>query len=328
MRARDGARRLIADVGNLRHPLTQPVDARGRVPAEVHPSEREAAQVREVGDAAPRGAERREPAHQVEPGEDRDQPLHLERDREGKQHQLFVGPAHRVREHDAEHRCRRAEQQPVARQHHVEEPAAEPAPEIVPEEAARAPCALQPAAEEPEHVHVHRHVHEAGVHEHVRREGPWLLGEVAHLEPERARHVHRTHDRELQEVDRHVDGDQPLHRRRDPRLVLVVVCGGERHGGPTGTKCINARPERAAGHPCNNTRPGRRFPESDDGSGRSPCPHRRGHSHHQPDVGVDHHGLLEQHRISTVEGRALAVLRRMHNKLRAGAGLVCLLDEP
>src|SRR5689334_6169836 len=37
-----------------------------------------------------------------------------------------------------------------------------------------------------------------------------------HLEAERLLHVLRAHDRQLQEVDRDVDRDQPLHCGRDP----------------------------------------------------------------------------------------------------------------
>src|SRR5262245_33109555 len=56
---------------------------------------------------------------------------------------------------------------------------------------------------------------EPAMHEHIRRDRPPRPPEVMHLEPEGLLHVLRTHYRELQEVDRDVDRDQPLHGGRD-----------------------------------------------------------------------------------------------------------------
>src|SRR6185503_3053358 len=67
--------------------------------------------------------------------------------------------------------------------------------------------------------------------EHVRRDRPPGPPEVVHLEPERLLHIFWAHDRQLQEVDRDVDRDQPLHCRGDPGSLGVVgdLVG---HAGP------------------------------------------------------------------------------------------------
>src|SRR5690349_14651171 len=78
---------------------------------------------------------------------------------------------------------------------------------------------------------------EAAVHEHVRRDRPPRSTEVVHLEPERLLHVFGTHDRQLQEVDRDVDRNQPLHCRRYPGSFGVVgdLVG---HAGPATAAAI------------------------------------------------------------------------------------------
>src|SRR5574338_158453 len=113
----------------------------------------------------------------------------------------------------------------------MREPAAEPAEDVVARELTRAPGPLDSRTEEVERVHVQGEMPEPAVHEHVRDDRPPRTPEVVHLEPQGLLHVLRTHDRQLQEVDRDVNRDQPLHSRCDPRGFGVVgdLVG---HAGP------------------------------------------------------------------------------------------------
>src|SRR5262247_745590 len=72
---------------------------------------------------------------------------------------------------------------------------------------------------------------EPAMSEHVGRNRPPRPPEVMYLEPEGLLHILRTHHRQLQEVDRDVDRDQPLHGGRDPGSLGVVgdLVG---HAGP------------------------------------------------------------------------------------------------
>src|ERR1019366_3627232 len=96
------------------------------------------------------------------------------------------------------------------------EPTAQSAEEIEAQELARAPLPLHARPEEPERVHVQREEPEATVHEHVRADRPPLVAEVLRLEAERELHVARLQDRQLEEIDRDMDRNHPLHRGRKP----------------------------------------------------------------------------------------------------------------
>src|SRR5688500_17394475 len=104
----------------------------------------------------------------------------------------------------------------------MREPAAESAEQVVARELAAAPRPFDARTEQVERVHVQGEVPEPAVHEHVRPDRPPRPTEILHLEAERLLYVLRTHHRQLQEVDRDVDRDQPLHRVGDPRGLGVV----------------------------------------------------------------------------------------------------------
>ena len=193
-RARHGARRnVFGFIRHRRYALAQPVDVHRRRHAQIEPARRESADMREIRDAALRAC-RRDAADDVQHADEHHQPAHRRRNH-AEHEQLFVGPERRVREHHAEHRRRRADEQRIARnEREMREPAAQSAEQIEAHEFLRAPFPFDARAKQPQRVHVQREMPEAAVHEHVRADRPPLVAEIFRLESERELHVGRLQD--------------------------------------------------------------------------------------------------------------------------------------
>src|SRR6185436_980099 len=119
----------------------------------------------------------------------------------------------------------------IPREKQMRKPPAESAEDVIARELPSAPGTLDPRTEQVERVHVQGEMPEPAMHEHVRRDRPPRPPEVMHLEPKGLLYILRAHYRQLQEVDRDVDRDQPLHGGRDPGSLGVVgdLVG---HAGP------------------------------------------------------------------------------------------------
>ena len=135
---------------------------------------------------------------------------------------------------------------------HGEQSPAEPGHKVEAEEETAAPLPFERRAEEEEGEHVHEHVHEAAVHEHVGDEGPRAREEAGHGEAEpvdrRDGHEPHRHGEEDDEVRDHEPQDPATHRRAvaeaDPAAAHAAAAeaaaperGPSHHPDPASPSC-------------------------------------------------------------------------------------------